>query len=159
MGSTRRYRLTADSQHWRSACAKLPSRTAARSSLPVIGTIRNASRLPPSISLVTVEVNPFHEIRKPRLDRLLLFLIFSRKMTNSSLPHLPVQFLHSAKSRADSRRRRGSARSFSVEMSISSVAVRIRPLTVNPLTDSNSLLHSSCKLRPLSSVVGALSTN
>ena len=151
----RRYILTAASQHWRSTCSKLPSRTAARSSLPVIGTIRVSSRLPRSISFVTVEVNPFQEIKKPRLDRRFLFSNFSRNMTNSSLLHFPVQFLHSTRSKADSRRRRGSALSFKMDMSISSVAVRMRLLTVNPLTDSNNLLHSSSKLRPLSSVVAA----
>ena len=118
------YRFTAASQHWISTLRKSPPLTASRISFPVIGTMSVSSRLPRSISFVTVEVNPFHEIKKPRLHRRLRFSIFSRKITTSSFPHLPVQFLHSAKSRADSRRRRGSLLSFTIEMSISSVAVR-----------------------------------
>jgi hypothetical protein len=137
---------------------KSPSRTAARIALPVIGTISMSSRLPRSISFVTVVANPFHEIKKPSVQRRFRFSSFSRKMTNSSLPHLPLQFLHSAKISADSRLRRGSGLSLRMEMSISSVAVRTRPLIVNPLTPSKSRLDSSSKLRPFSSVLAPLST-
>src|ERR1017187_3190349 len=51
------HRLTALSQHCRSVWAKSPERTAERMSLPVIGTMRICSRLPRSISLVTVSLN------------------------------------------------------------------------------------------------------
>ena len=50
-----------------------PERTAERMSSPVIGTTRIGSRLPRSISLVTVPLNPFHEIRNPRVHLWLRF--------------------------------------------------------------------------------------
>jgi len=61
------HRFTARSQHCRRVFVKSPERTAERISSPVIGMTRICSRLPRSISLVSVPVKPFHEIKKPRV--------------------------------------------------------------------------------------------
>jgi len=63
------HRWTAASQHDASTRAKSPFRAAALISLPVTGTTSARSRLPRSISFVTVPANPFHEIKKPREQR------------------------------------------------------------------------------------------
>lgn len=60
-------RFTALSQHSRRTAAKALVRTARRMSSPVIGTTSVFSRLPRSISLVTVPLKPFQETRNPRL--------------------------------------------------------------------------------------------
>lgn len=65
------------------------------------------------------------------------------RTTNSFLPHLPVQFLHSARINAPSRRRRGSSLSFTSEISICSVSVRMRSATTKPRTEANSRLHNN----------------
>ena len=127
-------------------------------SAPTTGTIKQSSRLPRSISLVTVSANPFHEIRKPSVQRRFLFSIFALNVVNSFLPHLPVQFLHSAMMTAPSRRNRASLASLMIEMSISSVSVRMRPATVSPYTNSKIRLQSSSKLLPLLSADLAVST-
>lgn len=133
-------------------------RIALRMSSPVIGTTRISSRLPRSISFVMVSAKPFQETRKPTVARPLRFSSLLRNRTNSFLPHFPVQFLHSAKIRAPSRRSLGSSLSFRTETSISSVAVRTRPVTEKPGIVSNNRLVSSSSDRPLSSVDAALAT-
>lgn len=152
------YRLTALSQQAMSMFTKSPERTAVRISSPAIGTTRISSRLPCSISLVTVSLNPFQEMRKPKVHLWLRFSSLARKTINSFLPHLLVQFLHSARIRAPSRRKRGSSLPFTTEISISSVSVRKRPVTVKPATDANNLLQSSSSVQPLSSAEAAFST-
>ena len=137
---------------------KFPSRTASRITAPVNGTTRIRSRLPRNISFVTVEVKPFHETRKPSEQRSDRFSSFSWKITNSSLPHFPDQFLHSASIKASSRRNLASWLSFRMLMSISSVAVRTRPVTVNPATLSNRRATKDSSARPFWSVSVEVST-
>lgn len=152
------HRLTASSQHLTSTSKMFPSLTAARMSLPVTGTTRVSSRLPRNISFVIVVANPFHETRKPRVQRFFRFSIFCLKITNSFFPHLELQFLHSTRRIAASRRNRGSALSFRTRISISSVAVRIRLVTEKPEIESKSRATSSSRERPRWSFEEAFST-
>lgn len=85
-------------------------------------------------------------------QRWLRFSIFCRNRTSSSLPHLPDQFLHSARINASLRLKGDAVLPLRMEMSISSVSVRTRQVTANPGTCSKSLLHSSSRLLPFSSL-------
>src|SRR5579859_533475 len=152
------YRLTAFCHSRSMTVGKLPSRTASRITAPSKGTTRIRSLLPLSISLVTVDVKPFQEIKKPSEHRSDRFSSFLRKMTNSSFPHFPAQFLHSASISASSRRSLGSWLSLRILMSISSVAVRTRPVTVNPATFSNKRAIRDSNARPFWSVSLDIST-
>jgi len=123
---------TARSQRPKRTPRKSLERTDDRISSPVIGTISVSSRLPRNISFVIVSAKPFQEIKKPSVERWLRFSIFSLNNTKSFFPHFPVQFLHSARINAASRRSRASLQSFRTDISISSVAVRTRPVSWTP---------------------------
>ena len=147
------YRFTAASQHWISTLRKSPPLTASRISFPVIGTMSVSSRLPRSISFVTVEVNPFHEIKKPRLHR---------RCDSQSFPgRSRLHPSHTCRSnsctplRAERIPAEGEGHYYRLRLKCRSPQSPCgrRPPTVNPGTVSNSLLHNSSRLRPLSSVV------
>lgn len=148
LGAVHLYTLTACLQQRARTSLKLLSHTASRISSPFMGTINVSSLVPRSISLVTVSLNPFHEIKNPSEHLALRFSILLLKSTNSFFPHLDVQFLHSTRRSALSLLKRGSVLSLIISMSISSVSVRIRPETLNPSTVSISRLTSSSSERP-----------
>ena len=75
--------FTATSQHDVRILAKSPFLMAVLMCSPVRSTIRPLSRLPRSISFVTVCANPFHEIRKPSRQRAKSFM---NELANSGRP-------------------------------------------------------------------------